>query len=107
MRTYKEKHDYIIPDLLGFISNQGERAWIKDAACRGMGTEPFFVERGQEKKAKATAEAFCNNCKVQQECLHYGAYEEHGIWGGKGRVARIEWRNENNIEFTDETVPAP
>jgi len=97
MRT--ETREYVIPDLFGFISDQQERGWIKDAACRGMGTEPFFVERGQEKKAKATVETLCNNCKVQPECLRYGAYEEHGIWGGMSRKQRIKWRIENGVTF--------
>jgi WhiB family redox-sensing transcriptional regulator len=53
--------------------------WVKDAACRGMGPELFFPERGED---ASTARAVCAGCPVAAECAEYGATERFGIWGG-------------------------
>ena len=58
--------------------------WRELAACRGMGTEIFFPERGEDTDA---AKAICDVCPVTEECLEEqmrlrvsGA--DFGVWGG-------------------------
>ncbi len=66
----------------------GERpAWHKDAACRGMGPELFFPERGHSTEE---AKKICATCPVVDECWEYASEnrERFGIWGGSADRSR-------------------
>ena len=69
--------------------------WHAQAACRGMGSEVFFPERGDK---VSEAIAICEGCPVRQECLEFSLQngERNGIWGGvperRRRNLRAEWR---------------
>lgn len=60
--------------------------WKKQAACRGMGPEHFYLDeldpRYDEKFE--IAKRVCSNCPVSHECGSYasGRNEEWGIWDG-------------------------
>lgn len=58
--------------------------WRKQAACRGMDPNLFFVDRGDTKKCRE-ARAICEPCPVKAECLQYAIdLDSHleGVWGG-------------------------
>jgi WhiB family transcriptional regulator, redox-sensing transcriptional regulator len=77
------------PDVAELLAELVSRpAWHRDAACRGMGTETFFVERGQSTDA---ARAICARCEVRAECLDAAlAVPSMGVWGGTtGRGRRV------------------
>lgn len=64
-------------------------SWKLDAACRGMGPDLFFPERGETGHYSYADEArgypamqVCRGCPVRTECGEYGAKERFGIWGG-------------------------
>ena len=62
--------------------------WHARAACRGMGTNLFFPERGQSTDA---AMKVCVTCPVRPDCLAFGIVNspQIGIWGGaSGRTRR-------------------
>jgi hypothetical protein len=61
--------------------------WHERAACRGMGPEYFYAERGHP---FAPALAACRRCPVHDECLAAAidAGDDHGIWGGTGGERR-------------------
>jgi len=46
----------------------GEREWVRLAACRGMDTDVFFPSRGERKKARE-AIRICESCDVRVHCL--------------------------------------
>ncbi len=56
-------------------------AWHALAACRGQGTDAFFLDRGHPSTAAAT---WCEGCPVRTECLEHALTvpERHGTWGG-------------------------
>lgn len=68
-------------DLETFLSDYREREWIKRAACRGMDTNIFFPERG-DNAAVELAKSVCNQCAVRDQCREYGDMERYGFWGG-------------------------
>ena len=55
--------------------------WRRQAACRGVDPELFFLERGE---SSTPARATCAGCPVRAECLAHAlaAEERLGIWGG-------------------------
>lgn len=57
--------------------------WMRNAACRGQGFDPWFPadEVGEE---AAAARRVCIGCPVRPECLDYAlvAGIRHGLWGG-------------------------
>lgn len=60
--------------------------WFTRAACRGVGNEAFFPERG-DPDALAEARKYCNRCPVRAECLADCLAQprsglEVGVWGG-------------------------
>jgi hypothetical protein len=63
-------------------------AWHAQAACRGMGTSLFFVDRGGDPNP---AKAICATCPVTAECAEASA-DEQGIWAGvaASRQARAQ-----------------
>lgn len=56
-------------------------AWHARAACRGMGTEAFIIDRGVR---PAEGRAVCATCSVTAECLAAGLADKDsvGLWGG-------------------------
>lgn len=71
-------------------------AWQQKAACRGMGPDLFFTERGASTNP---AKEICAACPVRVECLEYGMSMQgrggydFGIWGGaSARERRRERR---------------
>jgi WhiB family redox-sensing transcriptional regulator len=83
-----------IEDFLALYDREvTDRSWVKDALCKGMGTETFFPGQHQ-RKSVIEACKFCSACPVQDRCLDYGLEEEHGIWGGtSGRQRQKSRRN--------------
>jgi len=82
-------------DLLtidSFLADYRERAWMKDAACKGMDPDIFFPERG-DSAAVRLIKATCSECPVKQQCADYGDRERFGFWGGMGTIARRRRRN--------------
>lgn len=63
-------------------------AWQDRARCAGTGSEVFFPEGGDTRRAKA----FCAGCKVWSQCLMFGLEEDHGVWGGLNRAERARLR---------------
>lgn len=62
-------------------------AWRDRAACRGMDSAIFFVERGAPADQ---ARLVCDRCSVQRDCLDFALdhAEPYGIWGGKSVYQR-------------------
>ena len=67
--------------------------WHQRAACRGVGHELFFPERGQSVKP---AQRYCDWCRVRDECLAWALEsaedgtpaERVGIWSGTSERQR-------------------
>src|SRR5690606_35053352 len=60
---------------------ENDPSWRNNAACLGVDSNVFFVDRG----AKATeAKQICGGCPVREECLEYALRTRpvYGIWGG-------------------------
>ena len=74
---------------LGDLLNRPE--WHARAACRGMGVDAFFPERGQSTEA---AKALCAACEVRAECLEaaLGDVTTQGVWAGTSERGRRELR---------------
>ncbi len=60
---------------------RGRPAWFTQAACRGVGPEVFYVERGADVRP---AKALCAACPVIDACRSYAAanHVDGGIWAG-------------------------
>lgn len=71
---------------------QGRPDWHTRAACRGVGPEVFFLQRG-DSRGLALALSYCARCPVVDECRDFAASQPAllvGIWGGDaGRARRI------------------
>ena len=70
--------------LVGAIGANGIRPdWHDDAACRAMGADLFFSERGDIRWV-AKAKAVCATCDVVEECLQWAidTGSRHGVFGG-------------------------
>lgn len=69
-----------LPDLAALLHRP---AWHAQAACRGQGTDRWFVTRGV---TRAAARAFCDLCPVAAECLQAALATPEstdcGIWAG-------------------------
>lgn len=65
--------------------------WQNAAACRGVGPDLFYTERGEPTQ---TARAVCATCPVIVECLDFALRlnEPFGIWGGKSGRERKRLR---------------
>ena len=69
-------------DLAHIIeAEKADQSWRKQAACRGVDPNLFFVVRGQN---ATDAKAICAGCPVRLQCLDYAvaAYVRQGVWGG-------------------------
>lgn len=66
-------------------------AWRERAACRHMGTQFFYVDRGE---LLAEAKAVCAACPVRDDCLEHALAnnERFGLWGGLSDRERRQLR---------------
>lgn len=70
--------------------------WREYAACREVGPEWFFPERGDSTEMLAVARKICARCEVRMECLEYAMRVEdvrstrHGMYGGMSAKQRIK-----------------
>ena len=67
-------------------------AWQDRAACRGVGTEDFYLDRGSTTQAQEIVAKYCTPCEVREQCLEAHMGEQHGIWGGTTARWRRAWR---------------
>lgn len=67
-----------------------DSSWRARAACRGLDTNLFFPERGDNSTLKE-ARALCATCPVREECLAV-ADPIFGLWGGLTPDERLERR---------------
>jgi WhiB family redox-sensing transcriptional regulator len=67
-----------LDDLLAALGYE-RPAWQADAACRGMGPDRFFPERGASSRPALDV---CSTCPVMNECREFGLEERAGTWGG-------------------------
>lgn len=71
----------------------GRPDWHQLAACRGVGTDAFFIERGE---SSAPARTYCDGCPVTGQCAASALAnrESHGIWAGRSadRLRRAQPR---------------
>lgn len=72
-----------------FLSYAAQRpAWMAQAACRGVGPDVFYIERGGDTRP---AKAMCEQCPVIGECRDYALEDPtnmFGIWAGQS-VSRL------------------
>jgi hypothetical protein len=63
----------------------------KYAACRGIGSGAFIVERA---RASAAAKTVCSVCPVRRECLAFALEDPQlqGVWGGTTARERAAMR---------------
>ncbi|WP_411103300.1 WhiB family transcriptional regulator [Streptomyces sp. cmx-4-9] len=79
------------------LPGRAEHHWIwqAEAACRGVGSEPFFPpegERGKDREAREeAAKAVCGACPVRARCLDHAlrVSEPYGVWGGLTEKERL------------------
>jgi WhiB family redox-sensing transcriptional regulator len=67
--------------------------WRAQAACRGLPTELWFPQKG-DNHAQSVAKEICGTCPVQQDCYDYAMevaqqVELLGTWGGTSQKQRI------------------
>lgn len=77
------------PDVEEILAQLVNRpAWHRQAACRGMGPDPFFPMPGESTER---ARAVCETCPVTAECLDEALERPAvGVWGGTtGRGRRV------------------
>ena len=66
-------------DLLELV-RAGRPVWQRTAACRGMGSDVFFLVRGTPAVA---ARAICAGCPVAVECADFARVTASvGVWAG-------------------------
>lgn len=78
------------------------REWRTKAACLGMPTKVFFLERGDSSKE---AKTICSTCPVKTACLDEAVhmnpiYDTYGIYGGKSSRERNKIRKQLGLVFT-------
>ena len=84
-----------MPDIDELVEQFVNRPWWhRWAACRGLGSELFFPERGTGRPLEALA--YCDECRVRQQCLaealsHADHYAQ-GVWGGTSGRERRQMR---------------
>lgn len=82
--------------LNSYVLVDDDMSWQKDAACKGMGTDLFFMEQGdnqQRRKIKLIRET-CGSCPVKARCLEWAVVNmiPFGFWGGVPPRARRTMR---------------
>ncbi len=79
-----------LPDLAALLTRRP--GWHANAACRGVGTDQFFIERGGDSRP---AKALCGGCPVRAQCADQGvAGHEKGVWGGMSEKDRRRARRD-------------
>ena len=71
-----------------------QRAWMRNAACKGHEPEAWFPRAGGKPDPKVLA--VCDRCPVKDACRDYAidTHADHGIWGGLSpeQRKRIVWQ---------------
>jgi WhiB family redox-sensing transcriptional regulator len=90
-RKYDTARRAFYRDQLGPPAPARDMSWILEAACRGMSSEVFYPERGQDTHQ---AKMICMGCAVRVECLTFALEtgEKFGIFGGTSERQRREMR---------------
>lgn len=65
-----------------------DRAWEKDAACRGADQALFFGAPGRH---PAEALAICDRCPVRAQCEAVSPDEVYGVWAGRTTEERRDF----------------
>jgi WhiB family redox-sensing transcriptional regulator len=73
------------------ITTKGDQSWVAKANCRGLRTNLFYPERGDD---SSEPKAVCVGCAVREECLTFAMDngERHGVWGGLSERQRRRLR---------------
>jgi WhiB family redox-sensing transcriptional regulator len=73
------------------------KEWLEEANCRGMDTDLFFPEAGQN--ISPFVKEVCESCPVWEECLWYAneSSSDMGIFAGMTYKTRMAWRTKNNV----------
>lgn len=69
--------------------------WRLDAACRGLDTNLFYVDRFDGHTDAQEARKVCRSCTVRTECLDdaIATFDKHGVRGGMSpNERRVEAR---------------
>ena len=78
------------------MNEQPDNAWLDDAACKGMPTDWWYPQRGDNRSPIfKRAKQICAGCTVQRPCLDEvmgteAARSRHGYWGGMSPNQREE-----------------
>lgn len=69
-----------------------DTAWMDLGACKGMGANEFFPDRGDHLSFN-NAKQVCMTCSVRKRCFDWAITNEitHGIWGGTSGKERTEY----------------
>jgi WhiB family redox-sensing transcriptional regulator len=80
-----------------FVAMQKAKNWMKDANCKNMEIDLFFVENGAN-IPRFTKEV-CDACPVLDECAWFAneTSADHGIFAGMSPRVRRQWRRKNNV----------
>lgn len=87
----------VAPRRTGTPSTSAPGSWVFRGTCRRVGDPELFFPLGSDTRAMqqaVRAKAFCVNCPVREECLHYAlaSHQGHGIWGGTTAEERRKLR---------------
>lgn len=73
--------------------------WMKQAECKGMPIDIFYVE---EDEPTDDAKAICRRCPVIKDCREYALlHEREGFWGGLSEAERRSVRRKKKIRVTE------
>lgn len=80
-----------------------EEPWKDYAACKGVGWQLFFLERGQSPRI---GKRLCSVCPVTEECWDYAnRTSSEGIWAGRTRdpreVSKGHYMNNTPVQMQD------
>jgi WhiB family redox-sensing transcriptional regulator len=67
-----------------------ENKWREHAACKGMPTDFFFLEKGQGWAQAENVRIVCSECPVKLQCAEYAVKNtiNDGVWGGMTLLER-------------------
>lgn len=77
-------------------------AWQRQAACRGLGPEWFYLdpEGGKTRYSWNQIRRVCGRCPVHQQCFEYAIeHEEDGVWAGTNPIDRRVFRKLLDIKL--------
>lgn len=90
--------------------------WMDKAECIGADTKLFFPDHKLAKGAKEgansykRARAYCNDCEVQPQCLHYAmkmfpdCNDDYGMWGGMSPRERRLYKRKSRLAAKAERI---